>query len=854
MRLDREALRGVLCFANTLEIDFRELPAGLIAMVGENGVGKTTAMEAPLATVFRSFLSRDGALVDYALARDAFLETEFSLDGRGTYRAHVNLDGVKRGTDAVIEQILPDGTRRVLNDGKVTTFDQVVARTFPSRALLQASAIICQTRKGNLADLKIGERREVFAELIGLGHYQQMADMAKSAAGVVEAARGRLAAVRDALARETTPETENAIAGDDKRLGDEAAIQAAERERVQSLVAGVETDLAGVQEQAARYQAAIVKRDGARAEIGHLERDQQKGRADFDAEVHQYGSEANAANGRSTQALADLDAQAKDPAPLTRDLAAIAADLNRELAEIGRRVTNNRKVLQEADQIRKAATAKAEAEAELGAGRRRENAARDELAQFDRDRDALRAELHAVELKEADLRRAEQDVAALNAMPCEGKMIGCERCGGIRECGKCPALITAKAAEKRVPGLRAEVQRRAAIEEAQQENMRAVAAKRSDLADVQKQIATFEGEIADLAPKAGLLAAVETAEARITQLEEQRYQAVGRQAEQERMARARETTRLSELAERRARTETDARQAAALALDRHKQRIAGLTVHLADLDGRLAILKADVATAEAEAQETAAAAVRARGLEGELAAHRRRWDDAVAATARIEAQQADVARRRQELIARRAELAGIGSRIRALEAELLEWGLLAKALGKDGLQKLEIDIAGPTVSTYCNALMAECFGPRFTLELVTQEAKVGGGGLKETFSIHVYDGQRGGEARDIGDLSGGEKVIVAEALANAITLTVNARNEAPIRTFFRDETTGALDAENAARYVAMLRKVQQIGGFHQGIFITHNESAAALADAQLYFHDGAVDVLLPPYDRRQAAA
>ena len=186
MRLDTAKIHGFLRFENTLEIDFRTLPAGLIAFVGPIGEGKTTALETPLAVLFRQLLSRQGALVDYALARDSYLEAQFTLDGRGTFRARVNLDGVKRGQDAVIVPVLPDGTEGpALNDGKVSSYDVVIADLFPSLQLLRASAVISQDRRGSFADLDPKGRKALFGEMIGTGHYQQMSDTARAAATMV---------------------------------------------------------------------------------------------------------------------------------------------------------------------------------------------------------------------------------------------------------------------------------------------------------------------------------------------------------------------------------------------------------------------------------------------------------------------------------------------------------------------------------------------------------------------------------------------------------------------------------------------------------------------------------------------
>jgi exonuclease SbcC len=197
------------------------------------------------------------------------------------------------------------------------------------------------------------------------------------------------------------------------------------------------------------------------------------------------------------------------------------------------------------------------------------------------------------------------------------------------------------------------------------------------------------------------------------------------------------------------------------------------------------------------------------------------------------------------------ELVGLTVRIETLTDEQVEWNLLTKALGRDGLQTLEIDAAGPTVSHYTNELLSVCFGSRFSVDLVTQEAKADGKGFKESFHIKAYDNERGGAARDLGDLSGGEKVIVGEALANAIALYNNTRNGLQIQTLFRDETTGALDPETAPLYVAMLRKVQQVGDVRQICYITHSPVAAALADAQIQFAGGTATIACPPF--REAA-
>jgi exonuclease SbcC len=78
-------------------------------------------------------------------------------------------------------------------------------------------------------------------------------------------------------------------------------------------------------------------------------------------------------------------------------------------------------------------------------------------------------------------------------------------------------------------------------------------------------------------------------------------------------------------------------------------------------------------------------------------------------------------------------------------------------------------------------------------------------------------------------------------------LFINARHGGALQTMFRDETTGPLDPDNALRYVEMLRRVQQIGGFAHTLFVSHNPAAAALADVQVRVADGRLTVHHAPF-------
>jgi ABC-type lipoprotein export system ATPase subunit len=56
----------------------------------------------------------------------------------------------------------------------------------------------------------------------------------------------------------------------------------------------------------------------------------------------------------------------------------------------------------------------------------------------------------------------------------------------------------------------------------------------------------------------------------------------------------------------------------------------------------------------------------------------------------------------------------------------------------------------------------------------------------------------------------------------------------------RDETAGALDRENAAAYITMLRRAAQIIGASKVVFVSHDEETWALADSVLLVRDGRI--------------
>ena len=173
----------------------------------------------------------------------------------------------------------------------------------------------------------------------------------------------------------------------------------------------------------------------------------------------------------------------------------------------------------------------------------------------------------------------------------------------------------------------------------------------------------------------------------------------------------------------------------------------------------------------------------------------------------------------------------------SLNKEVSEWGLLEKAIGKDGLIALEIDDAGPAISHTANELLRACFGPRFTVKIETTRPTKDGKKMMEVFDIKVLDAESE-EEKTITILSGGEKVWVQSAITQAIAIRNKELSGKEFLTCFEDEVDGALSKENKGKYFRMKKKAMELGGFEETIFISQDPEVWDKADSRIVLKKG----------------
>jgi len=839
MKLERLTVRGFMTsFAGKeVSIDFAALPAGLIAFVGDNGAGKSTLMEAGPAGLYREFMSREGDLKTYAQDRDSFIEARWSIAG-AAYVVRLTIDGIKGGAAAAIRR---EDATKPLNDGKVSTFDPVVRSLFPPIEVFKASAFAAQNKSGSFITLGKKERRDLFASFLGADRLIRMSETATKAAAIVDQARVRVLAELELLRKDARAELLDELTRQTSAIGADRELAIRSRDQLTGDIAKLEQRLALLQDQVAAHASAVERMETAARAL------EEKHAALQAHEAECFGHTLN--DGRLRSALTEahqqradaLERQAKAAAAAAVDeLTTIVEARDKTLADIATKLAGNQQIQDMAEDIGAAVATIAELTPEVEQLR----TAVDRLRQDERRLAGEQAEnervISSFTKPQADLDRAVADAALLASVPC----------GGQGEFAVCQLLTNAKAAEARIADLERQVggMRRALTvrERLAPEITRAaetIDAKQARIADLEKRLKAAQ-------PTAAYADKLAASVARVEELHGQQRTVTADAGTRFEAAKARAAADASDRAQARAALDAQFEQDKTSQIDRIAARMTAESEKQVGLAQALAAAATASDRAVQVLKDLEAGNTQAHALQADLATAREQRDAAVVTAATCAADLQELDRRRVEIVAKTKRAEVMQGQLEQLDTELVEWQLLAKALGREGLPDLEIDQAGPGISATTNQLLADCFGSRFSVELVTQVARADGKGLKEEFTVLVTDNE-GGDVRDIRDLSGGEQVIVAEALMNAIAIYVNERSQTPMRTCFRDETTGALNKENTQRYIQMLRAVQRIGGFEQVLFISHDPDAYNLADAQLHVACGDVTPLLPPY--REAA-
>lgn len=808
MRFSRIKLNGMGPFRGPVEVDLDALPGALVAVTGPNGAGKSSLLELLAGGLYRRCPTR-GSLADLATARDSSVEVEVVNGAR--YTVTQLIDSVSGKGETLITN--GDG-RPVIDSAKVRDGDAWIrSHLLPEDVVL--STIFAAQQSGGFLDMKPGDRKGVLLKILGIEHLEEMAELARERA-------------RDAKAR---------LATADARLADERGRNPHTFQQLHEAFreASVSYDQAFTESQAARL--ALDEATAAAVDVGEALRSWQ----------------------RRTAEAADLRRR--------------TAELAGKIVDLEKRIANNRAVRDRAAEIR-AAVAEDATQAEV-------------------ERDA-RAEVERLRAEERRLVELEQHHAGLAARAASDATMAARRIDGARQ-----SLADRERIAAAVDGLPALREALAAAEGALAEAERQLEAARGQrIAGAEQRIEGLRDGLEEIGagctnPEAvafealraddGLVEAARQAPALVRQAEEHRTRAAQlvdadrrRVADAERLAArqgemaAVEGVIATAEAERDAAAEREAAAAAAVAAARLEAGglgsardiaerclgeavakraalapVAKLAEPLAQAEARLAELEPQIGDVTAERarvteQLDAYADLGAAPAAPDVEAARRRATAADAKAREAHAALALAEQRVTDATASAARAAVLEAERRAIETELADWTRLAADLGRTGLQALEIDAAGPELTELVNDLLRNAFGPRFTVSIETTKTGADGREL-EGCEVRVLDTERGREGA-AETFSGGERVVIGEAVALALSTLACRRAGIERPTIVRDESGAALDPVNGWAYVAMLRRAADLIGADRVLYVSHTPELQELADVRLHIEGGRIEV------------
>lgn len=778
-----------------IEIDFDSLAADtvLVALAGPNGIGKTTILDN--AHPFRILPSRASSYSPDAFSYfehtrgEAFKELTWEHDGQ-TYQSSIVIKGSiknkkqecylarKDSLGEWLPMVLPDGT---VSDGKTSSYDRCVEHILGSPELYFTAAFACQGRK-SLADYANADVKSLMSELLGLEHIRvlgtQANEVAKGARAKLEAIRGRVGRVDELkLQHEQTTGEQAQAAANIERL-------TSERATAKSNVDDVRRVLAEAQSIHAAQTEKQRRRDTLTTQIKEA-RDREA------TAVHQIGADINIKRTEVQSAAETARAEAQR--------------LNTEASQAEGRITRAEILIERKDEAGKAAL--------------RVTAIADDLAAAEKEVADCEAKQAAKDASQRVLIDAQSELAAVNtaghalkdacaSLQTRAGLIDDVPCKGTDLQGRCQLLAEARTArdslpekEKELTDKRAERETLVVRVETIRKEVDTHGDPRTSLTIARQKIRTLNTEHQQLAQVAALKPQIEAAEIQI--VEDRASHDAARTAAGEQTEKFKgQSARIADLDAEQVRRTAEARAS-------HQREVDALQK---ELD---AIPPADTAGLQAAEQ-------RATDAEAEVA----RLDKAITTATAADA----TAHERLKNIEReQADLAGDVERAARLENEIAQWSLLSKALGNDGIIALCIDDAGPALTTIANDLLRACYGPRFTVSIVTQR-ETQKGELREDFDIRVFDADTGKD-KSIGVISGGERIWINECLTRSIALYHAQASGRRYGCLFSDESDGALDPEKKRQFLAMKRKVLELGGYQREFFISHTPELTSAADA-----------------------
>lgn len=814
---------GTPAFPQEVRLNFDTLPA-VIGVHGGNGQGKTTLLDTIVAGFYLQMPFRPGPLHDH-FAKRGYIDLVWSLEPSGRrYRSRVNVDPGAKRTEAVL---YPAEGGSALAGPLQRDYLKEIVRLLGPLDLFLCSAYTVQpsytTGKNTFTFLLAdrAERRGIMAELLGLNEYGMKAAGARDQ---VKSTETQLAGVQ-ALVKQwekelaVRPEAEGQVAA----VADRAATAAGTLTAAQTALQRAQERLQGLQMTRAGLLPYQAQRNGLIKTIGD-----HRTQLDRTLSAHRTTEEALtlalAAKGQ-VEVLEQVKARMAELAPIEAAAKAAEAEilaLETELEGILEKQSADQAILSRAetilDAVRDLVTCDeriADNESALQAAL----AADADAASAYKDWAGARDELRHKTMMLEQIREA---ISIEETVPC----------GGKGEFAACRFLVNAAAARTRLHGAEDSVQRLEAV--VGDHRSEPVATAPGILAHLN----TLKAQRAEFAAVAAQERDLAAAEARQHELNE-RYRAIVSTLADRRHTLLEHKDQLAELPTQRKLLEMfEPKIPIARTFEAHQATAAAQVQRIEEFRRAIAETEKDIAALTEHTEALKAIEVDLIGANADVM---RTSDEVRAAQTTVNAAQKDVqtAELRLRMLDEAAKrLRDAKEQIGPLERDLADWTLLARAFSPAGIPALLVDKSLPEISATASDLLRDCFGESlFTIQLTTQRESKDEKKLLEVLDVVVY---RDGVVLPVEELSGGEGVLVSEALALAIAY-FNARRDSTRkwpRTLFRDEVGANLDARRAPAYTRLLARAVKLGQFDRVLFVSHHPAALEVADARIEVQGG----------------
>ena len=818
-------------------LDFTGL--GIACLAGENGAGKSSILDGITWCLWgRSRIGRSADPLVSAGESEMAVELEFTAAGGGRYRVirrHRRPRTGKGSGQSELELQAWDGEQYRAQSGARTgeTQERITALLRLDYDTFISTAFLVQGRADLFTTMRPAERKRLLGEVLGLSHYESLADRAREQARERETARRAHQAVaanyEGSLEREPQVRRDLEAAARDLETARARLTAAVEEERTLQRAAAelreaksewerLSADIARVTGEFDRLQE---ERDAtaARAEAA-------RGTVDRAAEIQEGYASLQAAraalNEHGERARRVTELASKRP-PVEAAVAAVRRALERRLATAETR----------ANELETRAARRASLEQRLSdteARRRQQADARSELAAKTGEREALGRELESKRAVAGRLQQESKNIEerlavvvvrghADEACPVCGTELGAHGLDTLRghytqrqsEIARETAELTGEGRSLRTGY--DDLDRWARDRGAELE--RASAAVESEAGAVRAEMQAADSAVAELpgvqSDAAGARARLESAE----YAEEERSALAAVDAEVAGVGYDPDAHRVAEswaAGLERWDAERQALEEARSVLATEAPRVDDLTARRDEAEGRIADLTARAARLTEEIDRSAGVPEQLAALENAIGGLRE-------VVSELEGRKGGLERDAEHLAQQRKSAAAAREDERRSAAEKSIYEELTLAFGVRGVQALLVETAIPEIEEEANRLLSAMTGNRMHLRLDTQR-EMRGGGQQETLEVMISD-EWGTRPYEL--FSGGEAFRINFALRVALSQVLARRSGAEVPLLFIDEGFGTQDTSGRQRLIEAVSTLWSAPSFHNGLIlvITH---------------------------------